>query len=172
VKGDYSIDERIMLEAITPNGQTVEAVNEIVIHRNQIKNMILLEVLIDDKYFNTFQTDGLIIATPTGSTAYSLAAGGPILDPSLKGFVLTPLCPHSLTSRPFVVPTESKIRVQYLSKHGEIEGISDGLRSFPIEYGEVTEIQLSAKTFKLISFIKRHTFYSTLRSKLHWKGKS
>jgi NAD+ kinase len=172
VKGDYTIDQRIMLEAKTPTGEIFEAVNEILISRTQIKNMILLEVLIDDKYFNTFQTDGLIIATPTGSTAYSLAAGGPILDPKLNAFVLTPLCPHSLTSRPFVIPTESKIKVQYLSKHGKIEGISDGYKSFPISYGEVTDIYLSAKTFKLISFNKRHTFYSTLRSKLHWKGKS
>ncbi len=172
IHGDYSIDERIILEGKTPSGENFLSINEFVVHRNAIKNMILLEVTIDGQYFNTFHADGLIIATPTGSTAYSLAAGGPIIDPKLKAFVLTPLCPHSLTSRPFVIPPDSKIKIQYFSQHGPIEGISDGFRSFPINYQDTVTLQLSPKTFRLISFTKRHTFYSTLRTKLHWKGKS
>ena len=172
IHGDYSIDERIMLEGISPGGEKFLSINEFVVHRNCIKNMILLEVTINGQYFNTFHSDGLIIATPTGSTAYSLAAGGPILDPKLQAFVLTPLCPHSLTSRPFVIPTDSKIKIQYFSHHGSIEGISDGYKSVPIDYQETVTLNLSPKTFRLISFTKRHTFYSTLRTKLHWKGKS
>ncbi len=172
IHGDYSVDERIMLAGKSPSGEEFLSINEFVVHRNTIKNMILLEVTINDKYFNTFHADGLIVATPTGSTAYSLAAGGPIIDPKLKAFVLTPLCPHSLTSRPFVTPIDSKIKIQYFSGHGPIEGISDGFKSFPIHYQEKVTLELSSKTFKLISFTKRHTFYSTLRTKLHWKGKS
>lgn len=172
IQGDYSIEERIMLEGKAPSGETFLAINEFAIHRNSIKNMILLEVTINDQYFNTFHADGLIIATPTGSTAYSLAAGGPIIDPSLKAFILTPLCPHSLTSRPFITPSESKIKVQYFSRHGTIEGIADGLKSYPISEGNSVTLYLSTKTFRFISFINRHTFYSTLRTKLHWKGKS
>lgn len=172
IRGDYTVDERIMLEGTVPSGEKFLSINEFVVHRHSIKNMILLEVLINGEYFNTFHSDGLIIATPTGSTAYSLAAGGPILHPKLKAFVLTPLCPHTLTSRPFVIPPDSHIKIQYLSQHGTIEGISDGFKSYPIQYKEEVTLSLSPKTFKLISFHKRHTFYSTLRTKLHWKGKS
>ncbi len=172
IRGDYSVDERIMLEGTSPTGEKFLSINEFLIHRNSIKNMILLEVTINNQYFNTFHSDGLIIATPTGSTAYSLAAGGPILDPKLQAFVLTPLCPHSLTSRPFVIPTDSLIKIQYFSHHGPIEGTSDGYQSFPIKYQDTIALQLSPKTFRLISFTKRHTFYSTLRNKLHWQGKS
>ncbi len=171
IEGNYTVDERIMLEGFSPTGESFLAVNEFALHRNTIKNMILLEVHINDKYFNTFNSDGLIIATPTGSTAYSLAAGGPILDPHLKAFVITPICPHTLTSRPMVIPPESKISIQYLSHHGAIQGITDGFTSFPIHYQEVITLSLSSKTFRLISFHKRHTFYSTLRSKLGWRGK-
>ncbi|MBM3193795.1 MAG: NAD(+)/NADH kinase [Chlamydiae bacterium] len=172
INNDYDIDERIMLEATLDTGEKFFAINEFVLHRHTIKNMILLEVHINDHYFNTFHSDGLIIATPTGSTAYSLAAGGPIIDPKLKAFVLTPLCPHSLTSRPFVLPPDSRIKVRYFSHHGPIEGIADGFKSYPIGYEESVCLTLSPKTFKLISFAKRHTFFATLRSKLHWKGKS
>jgi NAD+ kinase len=172
IDGNYTIDERIMLQGTSPTGEAFLAVNEFALHRHTIKNMILLEVHINDKYFNTFNSDGLIIATPTGSTAYSLAAGGPILDPHLKAFVITPICPHTLTSRPMVIPTESKITIQYLSHHGAIEGIADGFNSFPIHYQESITLTLSPKTFRLISFDQRHTFYSTLRSKLGWRGKN
>ena len=172
IRGDYSVDERIMLEGTLPTGETFLSINEFVIHRNMIKNMISLEVLINGNYFNTFHSDGLIIATPTGSTAYSLAAGGPLIDPHLKAFCLTPLCPHSLTSRPFVLPTTSVISVQYQSRHGTIEGISDGFKAYPINLHDTVTLKLSPKTFRLISFTKRHTFYSTLRNKLHWSGQS
>ncbi len=168
IQGNYTVDERIMLEITSSSGEKFLAINEFVIHRNTVKNMILLEVHINSQYFNTFNADGLIIATPTGSTAYSLAAGGPILDPKLKAIVLTPLAPHTLTSRPFVTPPESLITIQYNSQHGPIEGIADGYKSIPIDPSEITTIKISPKVFRLIAFTSRHTFYSTLRSKFHW----
>ncbi len=172
IEGDYSVDERIMLEGRAPSGEKFLAINDFVLHRNSIKNMILLEVQINGEYLNTFNADGLIIATPTGSTAYSLAAGGPIIDPKLRAFVLTPLCPHTLTSRPFVIPPDSVVQIQYLSTHGTIEGIVDGFKSYPIHHQDKVTLSLSPKIFRLISFTGRHTFYSTLRSKLHWHGKT
>ena len=133
--------------------------------------MVKLEVSIDGKYFNTFQSDGLIISTPTGSTAYSLAASGPILYPTIKAFVITPICPHTLTTRPFVVPDSSKIEIKSISQKEAITATVDGLTSFQLEKNEITNIHLSKKTFKLISFPDKDTnFYSTLRKKLSWKG--
>jgi len=172
IQGNFSIDERIMLHGKSPSGESFNAINDFVFHRNSIKNMILLEVHINGEYFTTFSSDGLILATPTGSTAYSLAAGGPIIDPKLNAFVLTPICPHTLTSRPFVIAPDSVIQVRYLSEHGPIDGIVDGLTSYPIASSEQITLSLSQHKFRLVSFTSKHTFYSTLRSKLHWRGKA
>ena len=162
IQGNYTIDERIMLE-----GDTFFAVNDLVLHRQSIHNMILLEVHIDGEYLNTFNADGLIIATPTGSTAYSLASGGPILDPSIPAFVLTPICPHPITSRPIVIPATRQIQIQYKSKHGPIQGIIDGHDTFPILENQPITLRKSQNPFRLVTF-RHHTYYATLRSKLHW----
>ena len=169
--GKWKVDERIVLQCITPHKLEQNSVNDIVFHRSSIKNMVLLEVSINDQYFNTFQADGLIVSTPTGSTAYSLSSGGPIVHPSLKAFVITPICPHTLTNRPFVIPDSSVIKVKSINQNDPIAVTIDGVSSFTLSNKDEISIQLSPKTFKLISFHEKgNTFYSTLRTKLGWKG--
>lgn len=170
VNHDYEVEHRIILKIKSPNQETLLAVNDLVLHRGSIRNMILLKVTIGADDFNTFQSDGLIISTPTGSSAYSLAAGGPLIHPTLSVIVLTPICPHTLTSRPCVVPIDNPIKIQYASTHGPIEAIVDGVNSFSILPQELTEITVSDESFQLITFPKRSTFYSNARSKLHWRG--
>jgi NAD+ kinase len=171
IEKKWNVEERIMLDAISPSKKRYFAVNDVVLHRGGIKSMVRLEVFIDNEYFNTFWSDGLIISTPTGSTAYSLAAGGPILYPTLKAFVITSICPHTLMARPFVVPDSSKIQIKSISQEAAIAVTMDGLISFELEKEEITNIHLSKKTFKMICFPEKETsFYSTLRNKLSWKG--
>ncbi len=171
ISGRWKTHHRIMLDALSPDGRMYFAVNDIVLHRGETKSMVELEVVIDGEYFNTFQSDGLIISTPTGSTAYSLAAGGPIIFPTLNVFVITPICPHTLTTRPFVIPDTSIIEIKSISKNSSITTTVDGLTSYQLEKDQVTTVKKSPSTFNLISFPnKDNSFYSTLRQKLGWKG--
>lgn len=168
----YTVDKRIMLEGTTPQKQTFHAANDFVFHRGAITNMIQLKVTINNDPFNTFVGDGIILSTPTGSSAYSLACGGPLMHPNLKAFVLTTISGHTLTNRPFVIPADSVIRVEYMHDGDEeIDVIVDGIDSFPMKAGQVTELRASPDTFYLINYL-RHNFYHTVRLKLHWKGKS
>lgn len=171
IQGHWKVQKRVMIDAIAPCGREYFAVNDIVLHRGSIKSMVELEVVIDGKYFNTFQSDGLIISTPTGSTAYSLAAGGPIMYPTLKALVISPICPHALTTRPFVIPDTSTIDITSVSQTEEVSVIVDGLTSFTLSPNEHTKIHLSKMTFNILTFPnKDNGFYSTLREKLGWKG--
>lgn len=171
VRKNWKSHDRLMIEAISSSGATFQAVNDVVLHRGGIKSMVDLEVTIDGLYFNTFESDGLIISTPTGSTAYSLAAGGPIMYPSLKALAITPICPHTLTTRPFIIPDTSLIEIRSISKEQAITVTMDGLASFDLHPEEIATVKLSKKVFTLISFPnKDNSFYSTLRKKLGWKG--
>lgn len=172
VNHEYKVEERMMLDIKNPSGQHFDAVNDLVVYRSSIHNMIVLKVKIGDDDFNTFQADGLIISTPTGSPAYSLAAGGPLVHPKLKAFILTPICPHTLTSRPFVIPPESEINIQYISTQGPVDAVVDGIHSFALLPNESIQIVVSQRSFKLITFPKRNNFYATARAKLHWRGKT
>jgi NAD+ kinase len=172
ISGNFVVEHRIMLEVTTPKGATYPIINDVVFHRGAIRNMILLKVQIDGDDFNLFQADGLIISTPTGSSAYSLASGGPLMHHKLHAIVMTPICPHTLTSRPFVLPAESIISVEPITPPAPIDVVVDGLHFFTISEKEITTITLSQSHFKLISYPKRTNFYSTVRTKLHWSGKS
>lgn len=172
VNQNYEVEERMMLDITNQSGEHFDAVNDLVVYRSSIHNMILLKVKIGDDDFNTFQADGLIVSTPTGSPAYSLAAGGPLVHPKLKAFILTPICPHTLTSRPFVIPADSEIHIQYISTQGPVDAVVDGIHSFPLLPNESVQIVINQRTFKLITFPKRNNFYATARKKLHWRGKT
>lgn len=170
--GNFSYEERLMLETRIENGPSCHAVNDVVFHRGANPNMTELKVSINGVYFNTFQADGLIIATPTGSTAYTLAAGGPLVHPTLSSIVMTPICGHTLSNRPFVSHPDSIIEVELTSSKGPTEVIVDGIDHFLLKTGKVAKIQASPKKFKLITYPSKHSFFSTLRDKLHWKGMS
>ncbi len=165
LKENYTIDHRLALEA-----GPLRAVNDIVIHRGQNYSLIELAIQVDGVYVNTFVADGIIIATPNGSTAYSLAAGGPILSPHLEALVITPICPHTISNRPIVLTADRKIEIQYISDYNPIEVRADGLDAISMKSGESLLVQKSKRPFKRVN-LHRHEYFSTLRTKLGWSGK-
>lgn len=169
LNGKFDIAHRIALEAKAGN-QNLYAVNDIVIHRAQNYSLIELGIHIDGIYINTFVADGIIIATPNGSTAYSLAAGGPILSPTLDAIVITPICPHTISNRPIVLTSDHSIQIQYLSTYDPIDVRSDGLNAVTLPSQHKVTIGRSKRNFKLVT-LHRHEYFSTLRSKLGWSGK-
>ena len=170
LSGNFDIDERLMMEAQDAHGNKGFAVNEIVFHRSKNPCLVDLACHIDGTYINTFSADGIIVSTPNGSTAYSMAAGGPILTPDLHCFVLTPICPHTISNRPIVLMPRDQLKVQYLSPYEPIEVTFDGLSLFHMSPEDILTIRPSKKAFKIVN-LHRHDFYSTLRSKLGWSGK-
>jgi NAD+ kinase len=167
----YSIEKRIMLEIKTPTCELFYAANEAVIHRASNHKLIKLHVNYAGKSLGSFSADGVIIATPNGSTAYSLAAGGPILSPELDNFLFTPICPHTISVRPIVLNAKNEIEVRYLnSSIHPIELRTDGIDSCPIYTNDIIKIKKSDKTFKLVK-LDRHDYFSTLNSKLGWSGR-
>lgn len=170
ISGAYITEERMMIEGETIHGERCLAVNDIVVHRAQNPSLVEIAIHVDGIYLNTFEADGIIIATPNGSTAYSMAAGGPILSPTLDAVVLTPISPHTISNRPMVLTAGQEIQLQYLSDAQPIEVRADGLSPQLLHTGEVFRIKRSHKRFKLISLLRRD-YFSTLRSKLGWAGK-
>lgn len=170
LQGSYTIDHRLVLETHSNGKDSLYAVNDIVIHRAQNYSLIELAIQVDNHYVNTFVADGIIIATPNGSTAYSLAAGGPILSPSLDALVITPICAHTISNRPIVLPTDRKIEIQYLSEYPPIDVRADGLDAQSLATGEVLQVNRSKRLFKIVN-LHRHEYFSTLRTKLAWSGK-
>ena len=168
--GAYKIHERLMIQGECPNGGSCFAINEIVVHRGRNPTLVEIAIHVDGSYLNTFEADGIIISTPNGSTAYSLAAGGPILSPDLQAIVITPISPHTISNRPIVLMPNQEIQIQYSSEYAPIEIRADGLESFELNTGEVFKIVRSTKTFKLVSLFRRD-YFSTLRTKLGWSGK-
>lgn len=168
LNGSYKMEKRIMLEGTSTSNKSFYASNDIVLHRGKNHSLIEIALYIDKNYVNTFVADGLIIATPNGSTAYSLAAGGPILSPTLETFVITPICPHTISNRPIVISANSNIDIQCLNSPSEIH--ADGSDHLLLKEKENFSIKKSSYTFNLVK-LHRHDFFSTLRSKLNWSGK-
>jgi NAD+ kinase len=170
MNGAYKVEQRVMLAGEAVNGEKAVAVNEMVVHRAKNPSLIELALHIDGNYLNTFEADGVIIATPSGSTAYSLAAGGPILTPELEAFVITPISPHTISNRPIVVLPDQEIQIQYISEQDPVEVSFDGISYFSMKSGDVFRLSRATRSFKLIS-LSRFDYFSTLRTKLGWVGK-
>jgi NAD+ kinase len=171
IAGAYTVEERLILEGSSDLKNTTSfAVNDFVVHRSPNPSMIEIGIHVNGLYLNTFEADGLIIATPNGSTAYSLAAGGPIVSPSLEAVVITPISPHTISNRPIVLTSDKEIQIQYLSDYPPVEVRADGLPPFPLATGESFRIRRSRRKFKLVSLL-RQDYFSTLRTKLGWAGK-
>ena len=168
VEGNYRVDERSILEAQFIQNKkevTLYAFNDIVVTRHSVSNMIHVETLVDSKAFNTYYGDGVIISTPTGSTAYNLSAGGPVLFPLTNVFALTPICPHSLTQRPVVLPGEFSIEMKTPKDRALV--IIDGQDKLELETGESIHIQLAKKRVKLIHR-EEFNYFDVLKEKLNW----
>lgn len=170
LSGSYTVDHRLVIEGTGPGNQKLQAVNDLVVHRAKNYSLIELAIHVDGIYVNTFVADGIIIATPNGSTAYSLAAGGPILSPTLEALVITPVCPHTISNRPIVLTSNHVITIEYLSHYDPIEVRADGLDAISMKKNDIFSIRRSPNTFKLVN-LHRHEYFSTLRSKLNWSGK-
>lgn len=170
LSGAYLLSERLCLRGETLHGDHCFAVNDIVIHRSKNPSLVELAIHAGGVYVNTFVADGIIISTPNGSTAYSLAAGGPILSPDLEAIAITPISPHTISNRPIILTANQEIQIQYLSDDEPVELRADGLSPLWLHNGEVFRINRRPKNFKLISFPRRD-YFATLRTKLNWAGK-
>jgi len=168
---DYAIEERMMLTSTVIRNETVlaeyEVLNDVVITKAAIARIIDLETTIDANYLTTFKADGLIVATPTGSTAYSMAAGGPVVFPGLRTIILTPICPHTLTNRPILVSDSAEIKIVIGSTNENIYLTFDGQVGQNLAGGDVIRIQKSDYTVQLIKTPFRD-YFEVLRTKLRW----
>ncbi len=172
LNGKYSRESRLLLDAhlVKTDGSviTTSALNDIVLQRHRTGRMVNFETSIDNKYVNTHSGDGLIVATPTGSTAYALSCGGPIIEPQLDAIVVVPVCPHTLSDRPIVVPATLEIEVKLIERiDTQAEVTADGH-----SFGTLTAMDrlLISSADNRITLIHPpgHDFYEILRSKLHW----
>ncbi|MET0514922.1 MAG: NAD(+)/NADH kinase [Nitrospiraceae bacterium] len=168
---DFVIDERLMLKThLHRHGETVAQgtmLNDVVISKGTLARMIELKITIQGQFVTNLRGDGLIVSTPTGSTAYSLSAGGPIINPAVQGLILTPVCPHTLTHRPLIVPLNAEIDVTLTSKDDGAMATLDGQVGVAMTQGDTVEITTSEHRTRLIRF-PDSSYYEVLREKLKW----
>ncbi len=164
-KDIYKIDNRMMVEGCVNLNKFV-AFNDIVISRKSISSMIKIEGKINGKHFNSYFGDGVIISTPTGSTAYNLSVGGPIVYPLTEAFIVTPVAPHSLTQRPLVMPADFEIEFKIVDNQGAVV-IVDGQDIYEVEQNQSIKINIANKKAKMIHRIQRD-YFEVLNEKLRW----
>jgi NAD+ kinase len=170
--GRVVISRRMMLRVIRHDGEgkageTYSVLNDVVVGKSALARILDLEVWVDREFVNAYKADGLIVATPTGSTAYSLAAGGPLVHPTLPAIVLTPLAPHTLTARSIVIPPECLVEVKLTSSNAEAYITLDGQEGFPFHVGDVLDVGRAAQEIAVVTNPRR-TFYDISRTKLKW----
>jgi NAD+ kinase len=171
VQGDFITDERVVLNAsVIRRGERMAefiVLNDAVVNKGALARIIDLETTINGEYLTTFKSDGLILSTPTGSTAYNLSAGGPIVYPSLHCIIITPICPHTLTNRPIVIPDDVEIRAMLKTKQQEVLLTLDGQQGFTLEFEDIVEVKKAEGRIFLIKSPYRH-YFEVLREKLKW----
>lgn len=169
VNNEYKIENRSLLEILKPkdlfNGNNY-ALNELTVHKLDNSSMIQIETYINNEFLANYWADGLIIGTPTGSTAYSLSVGGPIIMPELSGLIITPIAPHNLTVRPVVVPDNAHIMLK-VSGRGNKYMASFDHRSTPLDFSKTIEVKKAPVSVPVVK-LNGQSFYSTLRNKLMW----
>jgi NAD+ kinase len=169
--GDFTVSERMrLLAVIRRKGEEVaryRVLNDVVINKGALARIIDMEAWVDEDYLTTFKADGLIVSTPTGSTGYNLAAGGPIIYPGNHCHVIAPICPHTLTNRPIVVSDEATIRIAVKSLDQDVVFTADGQEGMPLECGDVVELRKSNHSSLLIKSPSKD-YFQVLRTKLHW----
>ncbi len=170
LRDELVIEERMMLAAVVSrHGERLveyAALNDMVITKSAMSRIIRLEVAVDEQFATGYRADGLIISTPTGSTAYTLSAGGPIVFPTMDAMVLTPICSHTLTNRPLVLPASQRVEVT-LATDEDVMLTADGQVGFALRNGDVVEIRRAAARIRLLRPPQKH-FFSVLRTKLKW----
>lgn len=175
VAGKCSVSTRTMLESVVNRGgrkiSLRNSLNDVVITTGQSSRVLTLDVAIDSEHVTSYMCDGLIVATPSGSTAHSLSAGGPIIMPDAEAFVLSIICPHSLSSRPIVIPDESTVCVRVTKAAGKPRLTTDGQISELLEHGDCVVIRKNRKKVRFLH-LPSHSYFGILRQKLHWSGSS
>lgn len=170
----YDIDTRDLIRATGhANGEAIDqlALNDFVVSRGASSRLIELEVRVDDEILTRYRCDGLIVCTPTGSTAYSLAAGGAVVTPNAQALTITPVCPHTLSNRSVILSMDSTVEVKALSEKLEIFLNADGQVQLPLTSGDTIRIQRSPASVRLVR-LPGDSFFGTLRRKLNWSGSS
>lgn len=165
----YKIEQRSLIRLISPQGLFDEdnyALNELTVHKKDTSSMITIHVYLDDEYLNSYWADGLIISTPTGSTAYSLSCGGPILQPECNNFIITPISPHNLTVRPIVIPDNKRIKLKVQGRRKYFLATLDS-RTSTIEADTELEIEKAPFSVSLLQ-PESQSFSETIRNKLMW----
>ena len=173
LRGEYDISERYTIRtSLIRNGVQLEmhrALNDAVISRGAFSRIVRLRVSIDGELLTEYVCDGMIFATPTGSTAYSLSAGGPILLPTARACILTPICPHALSNRSVIAGEESVVRCQVASAAGELLLTIDGQVQLRMQVGDEMEVRRAPESVRLVT-PKGHAYFDVLRQKLKWSG--
>lgn len=171
LKGDYTISRRIMFDVTVKrehdNILDMTILNDAVITKDALARIIDLDAYVNSECLTTYRADGLIVSTPTGSTGYSLAAGGPILYPSLTNIIVTPICPHTLTNRPIILPGDVVITVALQSRDERVILTLDGQIGVPLEFGDEVTVRRSRHTVGLIKSSSKG-YFEILRTKLKW----
>ncbi len=172
-QGKYGLQKRMMLDCVIKRKEKkikkFIALNDVVIGKGAYARIISLATYVHSDYVITYSADGLVISTSTGSTAYSLSAGGPIVHPSIDSIILTPICPHTLSARPLIIGKNDEVKVILETEEEEVMVTVDGQEGFIIEAQDEVWIKKSSHQAKLITF-KESNFYTVLREKLRWSG--
>jgi len=168
---NYKLQRRLMLSVELRRGEKIvtsnRVLNDVVVNKSALARIIEIETYLNEQFVNSFRADGLIVSTPTGSTAYNLSAGGPVIFPSMSAVVITPICPFTLSNRPIVVPDDSLIEVRLMTENEEVALTLDGQVGFPLQAGDRIVIRKSNTTFNLIQPANRN-YFDVLRDKLKW----
>ncbi len=171
MRGEFEVERRVMLDAEHwRDDQKLAAgrvLNDVVINKAALARIIEIDVRLNDLFVNSFRADGLIVSTPTGSTAYNLSAGGPIIYPSMNAVVITPICPFTLTNRPIVVPDNAEIALKLKDENEGVVLSLDGQIGYPMRAGDRVQIRKSKTTFNLVQPANRN-YFDVLRDKLKW----
>jgi NAD+ kinase len=170
-RNEFTASQRLLITAdVSREGEHIaeySALNDVVINKSALARIIDLRVCINGQYVTTFKADGLIIGTPTGSTAYNLAAGGPIVHPDMHALIMNPICPHTLTNRPTVIPDTSEITITLISENEDVFLTLDGQVGFTLRYQDVVLLRKADHMIQLIRPPERN-YFEVLRTKLKW----
>ncbi len=169
INNRYEVEERMMLEVVVErNGYEVfhsHALNDVVVNRDANAHLTNIKLFVRNEFIHSYNGDGLIIATPTGSTAYSLSAGGPIINSQMRAILITPICPHSLSIRPMIVDASENIKIEVYGDESKMKIASDGRYDYNLSNGDLIKIKSSQKTVSLVKLPDKN-FYKILREKM------
>jgi NAD+ kinase len=169
-RGKFQIERRLALEVrktLPRQSKILYALNDAVLHKGEVAHLISFEIWVGKEFICSFTADGLIVSTPTGSTAYSLAAGGPIIHPQMEALIVTPICPQTMATRPIIFSADEKIIIKLTRVRSRSQVMVDGQTGFPLSRGDRIEIKRARHKVTLIRFPEA-SFYGILRQKLHW----